>query len=167
MNIVISDTTALIIFAKSNTLSLLDNLFEEIYIPKAVHDELNFKDDIVRFRIDRFNKITLKEISDFNILENVRRFNIDKGEIEAIALALELNLQLIIDEKKGRRIALKQGLRIVGILGILIENYRKDFISFEEAHYYFELVKKNGLRMSEELEKVFYIELKKINRRGF
>jgi len=39
-NIVISDTTALIILAKSDAFSLLSNLFQKIYIPKAVYDEL-------------------------------------------------------------------------------------------------------------------------------
>jgi predicted nucleic acid-binding protein len=38
---------------------------------------------------------------------------------EAIALALELNRALIIDEKKGRKIALHQGIKIIGLLGIV------------------------------------------------
>ena len=140
MKIIISDTTALITFAKSDILSLLDNLFKTIYIPRAVHNELIIKDDIVKYRIDQFDKITIKEVSDLNILENIKKFKIDKGETEAISLALELNLRLIIDEKKGRQ----------------------DFISFDDAHYYFELVKKNGLRIDKKLEDTFYIRLKEI-----
>ena len=162
MKIIISDTTALITFAKSDILSLLDNLFEIIYIPKAVHDELIIKDDIVKYRIDKFDKISIKEVSDLSILETIEKFKIDKGEIEAISLALELGLKLIIDEKKGRQIALSQGVSIVGVLGILIENYRQDFIGLDDAHYYFELVKKNGLRVNEKLEDIFYIKLKEI-----
>lgn len=162
MNIIISDTTALITFAKSDILSLLDNLFKTIYIPRAVHNELIFKDDIVKFRIDKFDKIVLKEVSNFSILETIEKFKIDKGETEAISLAIELDLKLIIDEKKGRQVALSQGVSIVGVLGILIENYRQDFISFDDAHYYFELVKKNGLRVDIKLEELFYIKLKQI-----
>jgi len=162
MNIIISDTTALITFAKSDILSLLDNLFKTVYIPRAVHNELIFKDDIVKFRIDKFDKIVLKEVSNFSILETIEKFKIDKGETEAISLAIELDLKLIIDEKKGRQVALSQGVSIVGVLGILIENYRQDFISFDDAHYYFELVKKNGLRVDIKLEELFYIKLKQI-----
>lgn len=162
MNIIISDTTALITFAKSDILSLLDNLFKTVYIPRAVHNELIFKDDIVKFRIDKFDKIVLKEVSNFSILETIEKFKIDKGETEAISLAIELDLKLIIDEKKGRQVALSQGVSIVGVLGILIENYRQDFISFDDAHYYFELVKKNGLRVDTKLEELFYIKLKQI-----
>jgi len=162
MNIVISDSTALILFAKSDILHFLSNLFEKIYIPEAVHDELSFKDDVVKYRIDKFEKILVKPVSDLVLLKKVTKLNIDKGEIEAITLALELDLLLIIDEKKGRKIALNQGLKIVGVLGILIENYRQNFISYEETHFYFKLLKSNGLRISDELEKVFYKRLKQI-----
>ncbi len=159
-NIVISDTTALIILAKSDALSLLSNLFQKIYIPKAVYDELMVKDDIVNYRIKEFDKIEVKPVSNMVTLERIKTLKIDKGEVEAISLALELNLMLIIDERKGRKIALNQGLKIVGVLGILIENYRKEFITLDELKLYFLLFKEQGLRVSEQLEKVFFEKLK-------
>ncbi len=162
MNIVISDSTALILFAKSNTLHFLSNLFEKVYIPQAVYGELNFKDDVVKYRIDKFNKILVKPVSNLLLLNKIKKLNLDDGEIEAIALAIELDLLLIIDEKKGRKTALNQGLKIVGVLGILIENYKQDFISHEEAYFYFKLLKTNGLRVSKELEEIFYEKLKQI-----
>ena len=162
MNIVISDTTALIILAKSDTLILLNNIFEEIYIPKAVQNELDIKDDIVKYRIKNFDKISLKEVTDVGILNQIKKLNIDKGEIEAISLALELDLKLIIDERKGRKIAINQGIKVVGALGILIENYRQNFISLEESYYFFRLFKKNGLRISDSLEKIFMDRLRKL-----
>jgi len=66
---------------------------------------------------------------------------------------------LIIDERKGRKIALNQGLKIVGVLGILIENYKQGLISFKEAKIYFLLFKEQGLRVSDELERVFFERL--------
>ena len=159
MNIVVSDTTALIILAKADTLNLLSNLFSNIYIPKAVFEELNFKDDIVKYRVNKFDIIQLKEISNIDILNTIKKFNIDKGEIEAITLALELKSMLIIDEKKGRKIALQQNLKIVGILGILIQNYRLDFINLEDVKYYFTLFKNNGLRVNQTLENQFFTML--------
>jgi len=159
MNIVISDTTALIILAKSDLLFLLSNLFQKIYIPQAVYDELLFKDDIVNYRINKFDTISVKPVLDLKTLERINRLNIDKGEIEAISLAIELDLMLIIDERKGRKIALNQGLKIVGVLGILIENYKQGFISFEETKIYFLLFKEQGLRVSDELERVFFERL--------
>ena len=98
--------------------------------------------------------------TDTATLERIKTLKIDKGEVEAISLALELNLMLIIDERKGRKIALNQGLKIVGVLGVLIENYRREFISFDELKLYFLLFKEQGLRVSEQLEKVFFEKLK-------
>jgi predicted nucleic acid-binding protein len=62
MNIVISDTTALIILAKSDKLDLLSNLFKQVFIPQAVANELNFKDDIVNYRVEKFDLISVKTI---------------------------------------------------------------------------------------------------------
>jgi len=163
MKIVISDTTALITFAKSDILFLLDNLFETVYIPDAVHDELIIKDDIVKYRIDAFDKISVKAVSDLSILKRIKNYKIDRGETEAIALALELQLKLIIDERKGRQVALSQGVSIVGVLGILIENYRQGFIGVDDARYYFESVKRNGLRIDKKLENVFFYRLKEFD----
>jgi len=158
-NIVISDTTALIILAKSDAFSLLSNLFQKIYIPQAVYDELMFKDDIVNYRIKKFDRIEVKPVSDIVTLERIKTLKIDKGEVEAISLALELNLMLIIDERKGRKIALNQGLKIVGVLGILIENYRQNFLTLDEVKLDFLLFKEQGLRVSEQLEKIFFERL--------
>jgi len=47
--------------------------------------------------------------------------NLDFGEANAIVLALELQAtQLLIDERLGRLEAKRQGLRITGILGVLL-----------------------------------------------
>lgn len=44
----------------------------------------------------------------------------DRGETEVLALALELNADLVImDERLGRRHAKRLGLRITGTLGVL------------------------------------------------
>lgn len=54
------------------------------------------------------------------------RTTLDDGESEAIALAQELNARLlIIDEYKGRQVAEKMSIRIIGVLGILVEAKRR------------------------------------------
>ena len=57
-------------------------------------------------------------------------------------------------------IAINQGLDVVGVLGILVENYKRNHISFEEAHYYFNLFKKSGLRVNNKLEEIILQKLK-------
>ncbi len=54
---------------------------------------------------------------------------LDLGESSAIALALENpNSLLIIDEKKGRKIAKAMGIDVTGTLGILIKAKSKGVI---------------------------------------
>ena len=52
---------------------------------------------------------------------------LDRGEAEAIALALESKADaLLIDELDGRAIARKHGLSVLGTLGILLLAKQRD-----------------------------------------
>ena len=161
MKIIISDTTALIILAKSNHLDLLTNFIDRVYIPRAVMQEIQYKNDIVKVLIENSDFIETKEVSNHEILSDIRATNLDLGKTEAIALALELGLRLIIDEKTGRKIATQKGVRIIGLLGILEANYRLEFISYRELLYILEDFKRVDYRLSSRLEKIFLDGLKK------
>lgn len=50
-----------------------------------------------------------------------RRYSLDHGEIEAIALGIEVKADLLlIDERRGRAVARDQGIAVAGILGELL-----------------------------------------------
>ncbi|MEZ4776179.1 MAG: DUF3368 domain-containing protein [Bacteroidia bacterium] len=54
-------------------------------------------------------------------MERGLRESLDAGEAAAITLAKELNADyLAIDERAGRRIAKSLGIKIIGLVGILI-----------------------------------------------
>jgi hypothetical protein len=56
--------------------------------------------------------------------------SVDRGEAEAIALAEELHADhLLIDERKGRRLAQQQGLPVLGLLGVVLLARRAKLIS--------------------------------------
>jgi len=155
MKIVISDTTALIILAKTNHLNLLTNLIDKVYVPKAVMEEIRYKNDMVKVLIENSDFIEIQEISNQKIWDDIKKTNLDLGETEAITLALELDLRLIIDEKTGRKIAKEKGVKIIGLLGILEANFRLNLISYRELLYILDDFKRANYRLSSKLEKEF------------
>ncbi len=59
---------------------------------------------------------------------------LDEGESEAIALALQLKADLLLlGEQQGRILGSRFGLKFVGLLGILIEARNKGLIPFVKA----------------------------------
>ena len=48
--------------------------------------------------------------------------DLDRGEAETIALSLELGADVVLmDEREGRRAAQRLGLRVVGVVGIVLD----------------------------------------------
>ena len=56
-----------------------------------------------------------------------------EGETQAIQLALELQLPLLIEETVGRRVAQGVGIQISGIAGQIIKAFRQGILSATEA----------------------------------
>jgi len=151
MQSIVSDTTTLIILGKLGRYDLLENLFSKIYIPQEVMREIDIKSDGVYQEIEKNSLFETKEIKDmalFALLDGI----LDKGESEAIVLAKELELILLIDEKKGAK---NMGLSIIGLIGVLILNVKKNLISNQEALVILEEIKGLKFRVSQKLEENF------------
>ncbi|MCL0096761.1 DUF3368 domain-containing protein [Thermodesulfovibrionales bacterium] len=77
--------------------------------------------------------------------------DLDRGEAEAIMLALEVDAeQMLLDEREGRRVAKSLGLKVTGVLGILLRAQREGKLpSLQEVMD--ELQEKAGFRIGVEL----------------
>lgn len=147
--LIISDTTSLIVLEKQNQLPLLCKLFDEVIIPQAVYEELLIglepnKTIKACACLKVENVIYSKRLQDLLII-------LDLGEAEAIELAISKNLPLIIDEKKGRKIAKNFGLIVTGLAGILILATQKKILSVTQSKRMLEQSIQNGYRLSETL----------------
>ncbi|WP_442947703.1 DUF3368 domain-containing protein [Nostoc sp.] len=113
-------------------LQLLPQLYTQVSIPEAVYCELADIDPPVpgTFEVQTASWLEVREVTNREILERLRdEVRLDPGESEAIALALELNADLLlIDERRDRAEANRLGLRITGLLGILIEAKHQNLI---------------------------------------
>ncbi len=130
--IVVSDTSPLSSLAIVGWLSLLREIYSIVIIPQAVAKELTNSSD-EDHRISSVLSLEWVEVRQTTNLELVlfllNEQNLDRGEAEAIALALELKAnELLIDERLGRREATRLGLSITGVLGILLIAKRRGLI---------------------------------------
>ena len=119
--IIISDTSVIINLARVGYLHLLPNLFGTVSIPKAVYDEIVIqgKGKFGADEIKNASWVSVEHCKNVDKLIALREI-LDKGETEAIALALEnKGSQLLIDEAEGRKIAISHGIFVTGVLGIL------------------------------------------------
>jgi predicted nucleic acid-binding protein len=128
--IIVSDTTTVANLFAIGQFHLLPALFETIILPKSVYQELtahngfpNETEEQVRIGVLRVRAATnMAEVHHLML-------TLDAGEAEAIALAEELHADtLIIDERKGRKIARERGLHTIELLGIVLEAKRYGFV---------------------------------------
>ena len=119
--IVVSDTSPILNLARINQIDLLRTLYVQVLVPPAVHSELarSLATDPQQYASISWLSV---ETPHDNALIAKLRAQLHIGEAEAIALALEHKADLLlVDEKLGREVARRLGLRITGLLGVLVE----------------------------------------------
>ena len=128
---IVSDTSPINNLAAINHLYLLHQLYGTVIIPEAVYRELTDPNFPVASatEVQTFDWIQTRTISDRTLVEALRN-ELDIGEAEAIALAVEIQAdQVLIDERRGRLVASRLNLSYTGILGILVEAKSQSLIA--------------------------------------
>lgn len=75
---------------------------------------------------------------------------LDLGEAESIALALERQAHLlIIDEFQGRKVAQEYDVKMVGVLGLLIQGKQRGLVA--SVKHEIEQLQKIGFRLNQRL----------------
>jgi hypothetical protein len=114
---------------------LLRDLFSEVIIPAAVYEEVvsagrgraggpevENAQWIIHHQVKNKDLVTFLSIS------------LDAGEAEAIALAKEINADLVLlDDNDGRNIAGSVGIHFTGTIGLLLRYYQGQPADFKEA----------------------------------
>jgi predicted nucleic acid-binding protein len=115
----VTNSTCLIGLERIGRLDLLPQVFSSITIPLAVQLEVGISADW----------LTLRTVGNSAVVASLRT-QIDEGESEAIALAMELgDVFLILDDRKARQIAEQIGLKVIGTVGMLLRAKHKGVIS--------------------------------------
>ncbi|ABY93716.1 MULTISPECIES: DUF3368 domain-containing protein [Thermoanaerobacter] len=146
MRKVVANSTPLIILSNISKIEILKKLYETIYIPSGVFEEVNFTGNSKNYDFIKVVNIKNKEAKQFFPV------SLHKGEIEVMILAKEINADLcIIDDYLARKHAKNLGLTVTGTLGVLVKAKEKN------------ILKEVKPVMDEMLEKKFYIDKKLYN----
>ncbi|WP_339137440.1 MAG: DUF3368 domain-containing protein [Candidatus Electrothrix sp. GW3-4] len=113
--IIISDTSCLILLGKIDEIDVLHRLCEKVYITPTIKEE--YGEDL-----PDWIEIKAPENTQY---QNLLEMDLDAGEASAIALSLETDRSiLIIDDLKGRKIAERLHLTYSGTIGLLLQAKR-------------------------------------------
>ena len=104
------DSACLIGLERIGRLDLLPALLEPIFAPPAVNHEFGALPDWM----------TVEQPADAGMVAALRLL-IDPGESEAIVLAYEKGLRIILDDLKAREVARRLGVAVTGTVGLLLK----------------------------------------------
>lgn len=112
--IVVSDTSCVSNLLTVGSVELLPSIFGEVVVPPAVQIELR------RFHSQLPSWLRTVVPRD-TVQVRLLMVEVDAGEAEAIVLAKELGAdRLLIDEASGRAVAQREGVAVMGVIGILL-----------------------------------------------
>jgi predicted nucleic acid-binding protein len=115
--VIVSDAGPLIVLLQINKLPILQEIFETVKVPLAVYEEITVKEkEKTAFsKAEWLKPVKAKKDNDYILLEEL----VDRGEAEAIILAKQLKLPLLVDDAKARKYALLLNVEVMGTLGLL------------------------------------------------
>ncbi len=147
--IIIADSSPLLCFAILNKLELIEKIFGKVYVPTAVFNELIIFKKPYSNKLKEFLKSKVIAVINVDLVTALTN-EIDLGESEAIALALEKKIpDILIDDSKGRKIAYFNGLNPIGTVGALLQAKEQKLIN--EIKPLLDVLIKKGIRIGKSL----------------
>jgi predicted nucleic acid-binding protein len=129
---IVSDTSPINYLCLIGAIDILPRLFDQVLIPTAVFSELKHArapEPVSRWLANMPSWAKVQQPLRLQV-----DLGLDPGETEAISLALEMGISVILmDERRGRMAAKKCGITAIGILNVLDTADRRGFLNFEEA----------------------------------
>ena len=128
---VVSNTSPLTNLAAIGHLEVLRQLYGRVVIAEAVWHELNVNGGIWPGAAEVAAASWIEQCQPTNnaLIITLQR-DLDAGEAASIALALEINADIILlDERDGRHAAQRLKLKTVGVIGVLLEAKNKGLIN--------------------------------------
>jgi predicted nucleic acid-binding protein len=125
--LVVGDTSALVALAACDALSLLDHVFQDVRVPPAVLRECTVPGKPEAERLKAYLGVRIIDIDLQEFIIAVA--GLGQGELEAMALYKRLHAdRLLVDDHRARKVAVLNGIEVVGSLGVLLQAKRSGVI---------------------------------------
>lgn len=149
---IISDATIIITLINIDEFSVLKLFIDKIIVPPEVYKEISQKPSAKNYLDAQIDEafVAVESYENSRLFKEIN-YILDDGESASIVLAIERNLPLIIDEKKGRNFAQKQGIEIIGLVGILRFLYSDGRLNLKEILAIVEKLNHSNFRISSKL----------------
>jgi hypothetical protein len=129
--IVVADASPLIALARVGRIELLESIFGRLLVPDAVWREV-VESGVGKFGaadVARLSWIERRSVADYPLV-NLLQHDLGAGEAESIVLARETKADFVLmDERLGRSAARNLGLKVVGLVGVLIEARERGLVT--------------------------------------
>lgn len=137
--IVITDTSCLIILEKIEHLTILKQLFNKIYITPEIASEYS----------QELPAWIITEKSDTKLYQSLSEI-VDSGEASAMALAMKKeNVLLILDDSKARKLAKQLELNYTGTLGIIVKAAKQGIL--ENVETILKMIQETNFHITDQL----------------
>lgn len=114
---IVTDSTCLIGLERIGQLEILPVLFEPVLIPPEVQREFGLL----------LPWLTVETPTDHALVTALKML-VDNGEAEAIALAHQRGLRIILDDRRARSVGKRLGVSLIGTVGVLVRAKRSGVI---------------------------------------
>jgi predicted nucleic acid-binding protein len=144
---VVVDSTCLIGLDLIGRLEILPHLYDPSLAPPEVLREFGVSPQWLRVETPTSNLVAALKVM------------VDGGEAEAIALAAERQMRIILDDRRAREVAGRMNLKVIGTVGILIRAKRAGHLTWvspllneltEKGFYLSQDLKREALRLAGE-----------------
>ena len=152
---IVSNSTVLIFLSKIDKYWLLKRLFDTVIIPEEVKkeavDQGKKGNCIDAVEIDRSISDGWLKVQKIEVLKELRDIGIDKGEAEAISLAVKLKKDVLLDQTHARMAAKLVGLKPKGTIYVLLRALKKKILTYDDYLISLQDLAEMGFRMSQEV----------------
>jgi predicted nucleic acid-binding protein len=137
----VADAGPLIALGKIGAVSLLRQVFTDVLIPSAVHEEVvssggggALPDAVAIDLAVHRGELTVVPVLDVALPTDLAALSLGRGEKQAIYLTLRERTDLLLmDDAEARAAAAALGLRVKGTLGIIVEAVRAAVMKPDDA----------------------------------